>query len=125
MDSSAPWRSRPLAHFELLRRIIDNGQWISPLMFAPWVKSSIFKMDWLHAADQGCAADFLGNALLLIASKLPGRDKKARVDELWRRTLCRIRCFRCFCFLFFVFVKSVACLAVALVSDFCFSVSEF
>ncbi len=92
-----------MTHYELLRRIIDNGQTISPLMFAPWVKSSIFKMDWLHAADQGCAADFLGNTLLLIASKLPGRDKPARVDELWRRTVCIFCCFRCFCFVVFHF----------------------
>ncbi len=82
-----------MTHFELLQYILDNGELISPLMLAPWVRNSIFRVDWLHAADQGCTADFLGNILLLIASKLPGANKKARVDNLWTRTMCS--CWHC------------------------------
>ena len=74
-----------MSHHELLQRILDNGQTISPLMLAPWVKSSIFRIDWLHAADQGCSADWLGNILLLIADKLPGANRPLRVKELFRR----------------------------------------
>jgi hypothetical protein len=37
----------------------------------------------LHCADQGCAADYLGNLLWLIQGKLPGANVKTRVTNLW------------------------------------------
>lgn len=50
---------------------------------APFVTTSIFRIDWLHCADQGCAADYLGNILLLCAGKLPGNNLKAKCLVLW------------------------------------------
>ena len=75
---------------ELLQHIRDNGQIISPLMLAPWVKIDIFRPDWLHCADQGVTADYIGNLFLLISEKLQGANKDLRVAALWRRTCSSI-----------------------------------
>ncbi len=41
------------------------------------MKTSIFKMDWLHAADQGITADFIGNVLFQLVAKFDGsKDEK-------------------------------------------------
>ena len=46
---------------EVIVRLLKRHGWVNLLLEAPWVKTSIFKMDWLHAADQGITADFIGN----------------------------------------------------------------
>ena len=61
-----------------------NGHRVSPLLQAPWVDARIFRIDWLHCADQGVTADYLGNLFVLISRKLPGRNIKLRTAELWR-----------------------------------------
>ena len=60
-----------------------QGKTPSPLFNAPWVKPHIFRRGWLHASDQGVAADFAGNALKLLTSKFPGRKKQQRVQALF------------------------------------------
>ena len=55
----------------------------SPLFNAPWVKVRIFRRDWLHASDQGVAADFAGNCLKLLCTTFPAATIKARVQELF------------------------------------------
>ena len=42
-------------------RLLQRHGKISPILEAPWVKTHIFRFDWLHAADQGATADFIGN----------------------------------------------------------------
>lgn len=81
----APWRGTRLGHWELLQRIRARGKRVSPLFGAPWVTSSCFKVDWLHCADLGVAADFLGNLFLLLLTKLPGGSQRERCRELWGR----------------------------------------
>ena len=56
---------------------------MSPLFAVPWVTSSIFRVDWLHCADLGVAADYLGNLFWSVLPKLPGRSRKERVSALW------------------------------------------
>ena len=63
--------------------ILDNGQTISPLFSIPWVTKDICRIDWLHCADQGVTADYLGNLFVMIANKLPGANFKSRVEALW------------------------------------------
>ena len=59
---------------------------MSPLLQAPWVTSSIFRVDWLHCADQGIAADFLGALFWYMQQhKMPGNSVKERTAELWTR----------------------------------------
>ena len=60
---------------------------LNPISKIPWITAAIFKMDWLHATDQGCAADFLGNAFWAIKDKFPGRSQKERVRGLWEKTV--------------------------------------
>ena len=67
----------------MLQRILERGQRVSPLLQAPWVTTRIFRIDWLHCADQGVTADWLGNLFGLIAAKLPGANVKARTTALW------------------------------------------
>jgi hypothetical protein len=84
-DAGAAWRRNRLTHWELLHRMLTQNKSISPLFSCPGIKSHCFKIDWLHAADQGCTADFLGNALLTLLGKMPGRNKKKRLSELFQR----------------------------------------
>ncbi len=74
-----------MTHWGCLQKILERDQQISPLFKALWVTTKIFRIDWLHCADQGVAADYLGNLLLLLTSKLPGRNKKQRTSALWEK----------------------------------------
>ena len=58
---------------------------VSPIFRAPWVDTSIFRIDWLHCADQGVTADFLGNLLVLVSKKLHGRSIEERTGNLWQK----------------------------------------
>jgi hypothetical protein len=88
MGLDAEWRRDRLSHWELLERIMRLGRRLSPLMEAPGVKSHIFKIDWLHAVDQGAGADFLGNLFFLLWKRMEGRHKKTRLQALlfWLNT---------------------------------------
>lgn len=68
-----------------MAQILRNGLTISPLFSIPWVTKDICRIDWLHCADQGVAADYLANLFLMLAEKLPGRSIDARVSSLWAR----------------------------------------
>ncbi len=61
---------------------------MSPLFSAPWAKTAIFRPDWLHAVDQGVAADFTGNVFWHLVKDrrlLPGNTEKERCKNLWMR----------------------------------------
>jgi hypothetical protein len=82
---SATWRSQPRSHWQVMAAILENGRRVSPLLQAPWVTTAIVRIDWLHCADQGIAADFLGNLLLMLTGKCPGPTHKERTAVLWRK----------------------------------------
>ncbi len=86
VGTDAAWRTDRLTHFGLMARILANGCNISAIFLIPWIDASIFRIDWLHCADIGCIADWMGNFLLLCARKMPGTNHTERVAELWRRT---------------------------------------
>ena len=84
VSSAAHWRQERLNHWDLIGRMLENQVPLSPLMGAPYVNSSIFAIDWLHAVDLGVAADFLGGLFAtLIHGSLPGASLKARCAHLW------------------------------------------
>ena len=56
---------------------------INPLLQLPWMHVSCFRPDWLHVADLGVAADYVGNCLYLLQQRVPGRSIAARVEALW------------------------------------------
>ena len=81
----AAWRSQPLPWSELLEKILDKQTEVNPLLFSPWINHSCFRKDWLHCADQGIGADFIGNFLWLLMGKMAGRTQKDRCRALWLR----------------------------------------
>ena len=69
----ADWRSQRLSTMELLQREWERGRWPSPIFACFGIFNHLFKCDWLHCADQGVAADFLGNLMAyLVGKKMPG-----------------------------------------------------
>ncbi len=75
VDSTAPWRARPLTHWEVLERMAKRPQGISPLLSAPTVRVSCFVLDWMHISDLGVAADFAGGCFSLLVEVGPGSAK--------------------------------------------------
>jgi len=59
----APWRSQRLTTQQLLEREWTRGKRVSPIFSVFGVFNHLFKCDWMHCADQGIAADFLGESL--------------------------------------------------------------
>jgi hypothetical protein len=74
-----------MSHWDLVTYVMTNGT-LSPIWQMPYLDARIFRVDWLHCADMGCAADYVGNLLWLMKDKFPGRSHKERVAELWLRT---------------------------------------
>lgn len=88
VDADAAWRTERLTHWDVIHKIRLNGAPVSPLFSAPWVKTAIFRPDWLHAVDQGVAADFAGNVFWHLVKEgglLPGNTQKERCKNLWMR----------------------------------------
>ena len=87
MDSSATWRSEPLSNAECIFRILNSRGHVNPLLTAPWVNTRIFRMDWLHCADLGITADFIGNFFHEVLELYPGNKKKERCAHLYGQML--------------------------------------
>jgi len=82
----AIWRTSRRSHWSLLTSIQENGCHLSPLLTSvPWLDARCFRVDWLHAADQGVTADYLANLFVLLLTKLPGATKKDRCTSLWEK----------------------------------------
>ena len=66
-----------------MEREWNRGKRVSPLFSVFGVFNTLFKCDWLHVADQGVAADFLGNEFAyLVQHKMPGDSKAARCQAM-------------------------------------------
>ena len=90
VSSDAAWRGQRISHNDLMLRILQNGCSMSTISKVPWISSSTFRVDWLHCADLGCTADFMGNLLLMLSRKFPGANHNERVKALWQRTVQHI-----------------------------------
>ena len=63
---------------------LQHDNHISPLMSLPGISANSFAIDWLHTADQGVGADFLGNVIYLLATKhFPGNTLEERVANVF------------------------------------------
>ena len=84
-SSQAPWRQDRLDLHAVLERLLRRGVTLSPIFGVPWLSNKVFRPDWLHCADLGVSADFLGNffVYLLSARKFPGATRKERCSHLW------------------------------------------
>ena len=85
VGADAPWRQADnrMSHWDLIAYLLTNGAW-NPIWKTPWIHSRIFRVDWLHCADQGVAADYIGNVLWLLQTKVAGGSVKVRVNALWQ-----------------------------------------
>jgi hypothetical protein len=66
-----------------LVRLHQQGHSVNPLLGAPLVETSIFQIDWLHTADKGITADYLGNLMAHICRKMPGGNEHAQIRNLF------------------------------------------
>jgi len=81
-DDDAGWRSSRLTTEDFLRRQMETGRRISPIFSVFGVFIYLFRVDWLHAVDQGVAPDFAGNAFEALLPKIPGNNKEVRCNAL-------------------------------------------
>ena len=87
VDMSAAWRSQPMTHWDLVQKLHLDGKLLSPLFAAPWFDAqTCIKLDWLHVADLGVTADFLGSLFQLALDKhfVAGRVQQ-RCSLLWKQ----------------------------------------
>ena len=64
VGAEALWRRSPLTHYDALTIIRARGKPINALLQVPFFSvPHCCRMDWLHVADQGVAADLAGNFL--------------------------------------------------------------
>ncbi len=78
----ADWRSSRLTTEAFLRRQMETGRRISPIFSVLGVECYLFRVDWLHAVDQGLGADFAGNAIEALLPKVPGATQQAKCHTL-------------------------------------------
>ena len=81
-EDGAEWRRSRLTTEEFLKRQMESGHRISPIFSVFGVEIYLFRIDWLHAVDQGVGADFAGNLFEGMLHKLPGRNQDARCHAL-------------------------------------------
>jgi len=81
--TAASWRQERMSHWDLLLRWQEQGKSVSPLLGAPCIRSSCFKIDWLHTVDLGVAADFLGSIFKMLLPKMQGASDLLRCKELF------------------------------------------
>ena len=81
----ALWRQpeNRLTHYGFVQRLLEHGRQMSPLFAAPGVQTTVFKFDWLHAVDQGVAADFIGNCFFYFLAFEAGNNQEERCSSLW------------------------------------------
>ena len=82
--SAAPWRQDRLDHWGIIARMRQKNLTVSPLFQAPGVRAEILRIDWLHVADLGVAADWLGQLFVYLLGKFGG-SAVAGCASLWRR----------------------------------------
>ena len=79
----AEWRTSRLSTEDYVLRCFEEGFAVTPLLSVPGVSIQTFRRDWLHAVDQGVAADFLGSFFKKILAKFEAPNRKARCRLLW------------------------------------------
>ena len=80
----ASWRAQRLSPEQFVARQRMAGARVSPLFSCPGFTTACVRPDWLHTADQGVAADALGNIFLEVVDDMAGPNREAKVKELWR-----------------------------------------
>ena len=83
VGGAAAWRSHPKSHGDNLLDIRNRGKQLSALLQLPYFSIPVCcRMDWLHVADQGVAADLAGNLFWYVQRLEPGRNLQTRVAAM-------------------------------------------
>ena len=87
----APWRQpeNRLSHIQVLNNLIAQDAKLATCWSWPFFTVESIRLDWLHCADQGVTAYFLGGVMSWYCS-MPrfGRSKEKRCKALWKSILC-------------------------------------
>lgn len=84
--SDASWRTQRRQHYDVIQGILARGHSLPPLFACPWFQTRCFLIDWLHVADLGTTADFVGSLFsLVLLPKMRGATKKERCSSLFLR----------------------------------------
>ena len=93
VEYSASWRHERIAPDALLGHLVAQGRSISPVWGFPLFTAESFKLDWLHCADQGVTAMFMG-ALLVMCICNPGFQMYGATQEIRRACIWQmIQCY--------------------------------
>ena len=83
-SSNAKWKHERMSHYDVISRMMAQGHTVSTIFGCPYLKNTCFLIDWLHCADQGITADFLGSLFCTLLSKMEGGNKVQRCRSLFR-----------------------------------------
>ena len=83
-STDAEWRHDRWDTNRFLAAMLAKGAPVSPIFSVFGVFNYLFRIDWLHAVDQGVGPDFLGNLFVLLLEKMQGRNMEERVETLWQ-----------------------------------------
>ena len=84
--SDASWRAQRRHHYDVIQVILAKGLSLPPLLSCPWFQTRCFLIDWLHVADLGTTADFIGSFFyLVLLPKMRGASNKERCSHLFVR----------------------------------------
>ena len=73
-----------LNHFQAIQRIVEDGGSVSAVFAIPFVTMGSLRIDWLHCADQGITAVFLGGLFhWVLCQRAYGPNEEARCAQLW------------------------------------------
>ena len=82
-SSTAEWRTNRMTQWTFIRRLHESPHGVSPILSVPFFHPDIFQIDWLHTADLGITANFLGNLFKAALNKYPGNNQKDRCNGLF------------------------------------------
>ena len=86
VGESAEWRREEnrLNHWQCIQRMLSLGRGLSPLLGAPGMRiGEVFRLDWMHIADLGVSADFVGVAFHVLLERMPGSNVDERISSLF------------------------------------------
>ena len=84
--SGASWLQpeHRLSHYATLERLLEDGGSLSPAFGIPFFSTSALRIDWLHCADQGVTAVYLGGLFhMVLCDPTYGRSEETRCANLW------------------------------------------
>ena len=82
-QTDAPWRTDRVTDVQFLQKMLARGK-VCPLLSLRGFSKARFRRDWLHGADLGVGADFLGNVFEHLMHSMPGPNRAAKCSALWR-----------------------------------------